>query len=127
MVLDRRWWPRLFFRLFHPLYWPRGLRRAAMLTAPLALALWLSVVALATLALVLVGVTAPLAALWNRPQRHRRSYTDYAYTQTRRNREESLIRLDDPVVVSMPQPSQRRPRDERLEEDVAALYRRRAS
>jgi hypothetical protein len=85
-------------------------------------------VALATFAMIGTGVIAPLLALWNRPQRYRRSYTNYAYTSpSRKQTAEPLMSIDDPVVVSMPQPSHRRRiRDDRLEEDVAALCRRRA-
>lgn len=57
------------FYLLRPLWWPRWLRRTALVTFPIAVPLWLTALILAGAALLLAEVSRPLGRYWNDPRR----------------------------------------------------------
>ena len=71
-----------WFCLFRPFYWPRWLRRAALLTLPLALPLWLVVIVAVGLFEFARNVVRPIRDFWVAPRRRRSSY--YGYVPRRR-------------------------------------------
>lgn len=68
---------RLLFALFHPLHWPRRLRRAFLMALPLAVTCWLALLAAAICCRVASGLWQPIARWWNAPRRYRRHYGYY--------------------------------------------------
>jgi membrane protein implicated in regulation of membrane protease activity len=57
------------FYLLRPLWWPRWLRRVALVMFPIAVPLWLAILVLAGAALLLAAVSRPLRRFWNDPRR----------------------------------------------------------
>lgn len=65
--------------LFHPLYWPRWLRRISILVAPVAIVGWLAVATIVLAVNLLAAIFGLISRLWNRPRRYRQKYTRYGY------------------------------------------------
>src|SRR5688572_19903749 len=63
-----------WYSLFRPFYWPRWLRRSALLTLPLAVPLWLALVAAVGLFEVARSLARPVRDFWVAPRRRRASY-----------------------------------------------------
>ena len=64
--------------VWRPLTWPRTWRRAALLTLPLAIAVWLVVAILSVFHLAFQDARKPLKRFWNAPAR-RSSYGYFHY------------------------------------------------
>jgi uncharacterized BrkB/YihY/UPF0761 family membrane protein len=67
---------RLWRRVVSPRSWSVTLRRAFLLTLPVAIPLWTTLVAGLVIALTVRSVGAPLSSFWNDPPRKYRSLYD---------------------------------------------------
>lgn len=75
-----------WFGLFRPYYWPRWLRRAALVTLPLALPLWMLLVATVGLLELSRTMGRPIRDFWTAPRRRRSPYYGYLPSSRRRSR-----------------------------------------
>jgi hypothetical protein len=60
--------------VLHPLYWPRWLRRVALLLFPVAIPLWFALLLAVFMLACARALARPLMILWNAPRRRRISY-----------------------------------------------------
>ena len=65
--------------VWQPYSWPRSWRRIALLTLPLAILVWLLVVAFICLRIVYLDARKPIARFWNAPSRRRGGYGYFTY------------------------------------------------
>lgn len=75
----------LLRNLTRPADWPLTVRRAAILLFPLALPLWLALVALAVVMRIAKSARRAMVQLWKGKASRRRVHPLYAYGDTRRS------------------------------------------
>lgn len=82
---DRSQRPTFLYRLWHPMSWPRWMRRIFMLSLPLALSVWVAFNLIAALGAALRDIGGFLDKYWNgKPRRYHRYRKEYGYLRERR-------------------------------------------
>lgn len=80
--------PTFLFRLWHPMSWPRAMRRTFVLLLPLALPVWLLLNLAGVLGVILRDWGRGLGQFWNgRQRRYHGDGGDYGYARERRDDE----------------------------------------